>query len=940
MRYVELRQPHEYDLVGREFTLVGNGAGRLLWRVLSIDGEPLADGQIPSPYGPEVFTEFAHHIVIPASSVDGMRGVPVQLHVVPVHLELNLADAGQTVPLTLFGELEGWRLHKVEPRETLWKLVRRHGGGLLARDIAMANRDQVRDPDRIRPGQVLRIPVLSTEEAVGSVSVTVSAPTAADIREETDISIDVANTGTGGVAEVALQVHVAGGASIAGAAPTAVSINESHAAMTLGTIAESGSVRQGLRLRLPGQKSLVQLTVTVSSDNAEPVAVAHAIRVGFAAPDPTLLSQALASARTPSERLDAVVEALTAAGMAPRDMAVEPPVESEPVVYAHTFPGDALAVAQAHPQFLTVAQLARMLAQAGWPFKASQSVEQQFAATLRSWINHADDNRQDPTSLGLLLAAENVRRREPAADFMLPDVDPERVALTALDLLLVTTAWQRAVPSGERASSPSASLMFPNIPLPPDCKRLFENWFGKSGAADEATKFVIGKKIEHLFGERKEDVAKALLAVDLITKAVKLALRYSSLTARLELLSPDALHKPLPGKLAFSRLRLVAGVSEEDWKAYQQRWQGLAGPGEQAIRNCLALVNINLMPDLADLADAADKWKVMWRIVQGSPEHAFINEHGQEHDWLHVGQLEMRANRHGSHEAQATILVDLQSEDPVHHQAGPVRRVPITVRAEVRTHEMPGLSTWIAPVLDPVNGTVTASADIISGWIEALVPTSITKSFTAEYHGPLSSYHLVGSVALRVKSTWRRSSDYVVEGTDSELLKLQLHLQWDSGWVVDARSTWSYIHESHGTTDQGLQKSVAHGVGQGTLSGTGARNRLDLNHLTSPKQAWSDVPGGELDISVEGLAPVTESWRVDTRLPDGRLHKEEGTKTKAVSMYRVPVRWDGDQTTGQRVLNFDSTRTEVIRNPSKPTYVTTVTFTNEGQLQLHASPGG
>ncbi len=51
--------------------------------------------------------------------------------------------------------------HTVEKGDTLWAVAKKHyGNGSKYNDIFEANRPMLKDPDRIYPGQVLRIPTL------------------------------------------------------------------------------------------------------------------------------------------------------------------------------------------------------------------------------------------------------------------------------------------------------------------------------------------------------------------------------------------------------------------------------------------------------------------------------------------------------------------------------------------------------------------------------------------------------------------------------------------------------------------------------------------------------------------------------------------------------------------------------------------------------------
>jgi nucleoid-associated protein YgaU len=58
------------------------------------------------------------------------------------------------------------RVHTVKPGETLWTIARdRIGDGTLWIAFYMANRDQIKDPSRLYPGQELTIPEVDADPA-------------------------------------------------------------------------------------------------------------------------------------------------------------------------------------------------------------------------------------------------------------------------------------------------------------------------------------------------------------------------------------------------------------------------------------------------------------------------------------------------------------------------------------------------------------------------------------------------------------------------------------------------------------------------------------------------------------------------------------------------------------------------------------------------------
>jgi hypothetical protein len=162
MRLIEVRQPREHDVVGRSFTVAGHGTGfeaTVLWRLLGEDGGTLGEGRVEGVGSMGVLDDFGHDVTL-APQVEA-RGAHVVLQVFgddpsgenPPGPDLN------EVPVTLFTGLQGWRLYEVVRGDTLSAIAREQGQGTRAADVFEANRDQLDDPDRISPGQVLRVPL-------------------------------------------------------------------------------------------------------------------------------------------------------------------------------------------------------------------------------------------------------------------------------------------------------------------------------------------------------------------------------------------------------------------------------------------------------------------------------------------------------------------------------------------------------------------------------------------------------------------------------------------------------------------------------------------------------------------------------------------------------------------------------------------------------------
>jgi nucleoid-associated protein YgaU len=90
-----------------------------------------------------------HHLRLDQLTPEGHVAGRVELPFVRETLALSQVHAGQVV---------------VEPGQNLWRLARRvYGNGLRYTVIYQANRDQIRDPRRIYPGQVFTTPAVKTQ---------------------------------------------------------------------------------------------------------------------------------------------------------------------------------------------------------------------------------------------------------------------------------------------------------------------------------------------------------------------------------------------------------------------------------------------------------------------------------------------------------------------------------------------------------------------------------------------------------------------------------------------------------------------------------------------------------------------------------------------------------------------------------------------------------
>ena len=162
-RRIDVRQPQQNDLIGKNFVLAGYGTGfeaTVHWRVLANSGQTLGSGNIQGAGSMGVIRDFGNTVSLGNTLARGMH-VSVQVFgddpsgIHPPGTDLNIIHA------TLFTSLEGFKLYEVKSGDNLTKIAREEGQNTTANDIFEANRDRISNANLIFVGQVLRIPLLT-----------------------------------------------------------------------------------------------------------------------------------------------------------------------------------------------------------------------------------------------------------------------------------------------------------------------------------------------------------------------------------------------------------------------------------------------------------------------------------------------------------------------------------------------------------------------------------------------------------------------------------------------------------------------------------------------------------------------------------------------------------------------------------------------------------
>jgi len=156
---VRVRQPAKGDLVGRRFTVagIGNGfEGTIVVRVLK-GTRVVAHASAQSSGGGFAIGEFSTTVTVNRPPRAGTK--------LTVRVFGDTGEGGPGRPLrevevVMFPDLAGWLLYRVERGDTLTGIVQqaRDFGRTTVAQVLAAN-PQIEDPDVIRPGQNLRIPL-------------------------------------------------------------------------------------------------------------------------------------------------------------------------------------------------------------------------------------------------------------------------------------------------------------------------------------------------------------------------------------------------------------------------------------------------------------------------------------------------------------------------------------------------------------------------------------------------------------------------------------------------------------------------------------------------------------------------------------------------------------------------------------------------------------
>ena len=137
------------------------------------------------------------------------------------------------------------------------------------------------------------------------------------------------------------------------------------------------------------------------------------------------------------------------------------------------------------------------------------------------------------------------------------------------------------------------------------------------------------------------------------------------------------------------------------------------------------------LSNLGDLAKEAEEWLIEWRIVQGSPPHAFFSL-SNNNLFIKGTRQATKMTRASASSASSFFVVDIVPE--AKHE-GKIVRAVVTVRASVDAAGPPSIGTLLNPITG-VLGLVESLVELGAGWFQFVNQPKAYATIQVEYHCP------------------------------------------------------------------------------------------------------------------------------------------------------------------------------------------------------------
>lgn len=583
--------------------------------------------------------------------------------------------------------------------------------------------------------------------------------------------------------------------------------------------------------------------------------------------DPGPISSADAAAKITAgssarEVTEATWRALAMGGVAVADPDVLVPARG---LRANWSIGPTLAfnlAAEAHDKSIsgrfTVAEVAQMWQQLGFPFAGAGTPAQQLLAFLGAWVVTARQKPDALESFTPLFLQEMAQRQQPRVDLANPNTDPAEARLTLLEIELIVAAFDRDLQrTGTGTAVRSAHLESSG------CAAFKEKYLGiPSKAVGSGTQkvgeYVVSGLLEEKFGWSKgsaenggEAFGHAIEVLEMAFKVYKLIEIYASSEVTLTVDGENPVHEPPhDGARKLVPVTAHAGIPADDWKKYQQD-SVRASQEYQEIKDCLSAVGAPMPTDLTEIANSLDKWLVGWELTSGSPKYASISL--DVNQFAFPGALKMALARESASSAKATLQVDIAHESrfvELFPQA-PEKTADVTVRASVYTAEPPDPAV-LAGAFSMV-GTIASLIDLSVGWVQTALPPKSTTKIHVVYRDPPGAIDVSFHLSMQYAAGDKAQARLTIAGTEKVRANLLQGPDYDAYSGVD---TFDY--------------PTAHIVVSDTEC------TWTLTPVSGPLYAYVG-PGMNLDGQLRITDPIQQLWWNTTSAfsgPHERLHVE------------------------------------------------------------------
>ncbi len=523
---------------------------------------------------------------------------------------------------------------------------------------------------------------------------------------------------------------------------------------------------------------------------------------------------------------------------------------------------------------LTAGDLGHMLRDFGWHLAGGSDSGQAMVAFFQGWVREAQKAPAEPLNFTPLFLQAMASYQVPPVDLSAGVASPDALRLTALEVELVGAAFDRGLTARGSRGAMAQAL---DSDIKPPCS-FVKDTTGKVGeragqepqgldkqvndvVTTEAFGVALGAGLQQagMTKENAEVTGDALAAVGTVMRLWKLVEFYRSGNVQV-IVSERRMHKPVEIDNIDVMFDAVAGVSDADWEAYQQKWGGDAGMEFNArAKECLDSLGLPRPPDLGDLAKDAENWSVEWKIVEGSPEHA---EPSPDNDWNGpdgrplpaASRFEKPLTRSGAYSASTSFKVRLKPETRAAHEGGgPLTTSPVTVRASLKSGAMPSLGTFVNGAKGGL-GLADALVELAAGWFQTMVTPKSYATIAVEYESPPGRYlldfetTLVADVGLKPMKIHVRARDVPVQLGNTAAFPVSQPLELLS-FTGEAGDNCSYSSDVHLT-----RPFTVHG---GKL-------------ITTERDGKTQVEDFEVDISTGDLAG-SFTWRCPA--PDGGVQE-------------------------------------------------------------------